>query len=110
MAQYDALLQSETQAKKEAAASQLKIQELEQKLSHETEQKNNLEQTAAQLQEQVREMENQRLDDRLRIADLKRQLTDKDADTQAMLKQARMQAELEQERAVIAKDGKCRKN
>lgn len=49
-------------------------------------------------------MENQRLDDRLRIADLKRQLTDKDADTQAMLKQARMQAELEQERAVIAKE------
>lgn len=104
MAQYDALLQSETQAKKEAAASQLKIQELEQKLSHETEQKNNLEQTAAQLQEQVREMENQRLDDRLRIEDLKRQLTDKDADTQAMLKQTRMQAELEQERAVIAKE------
>lgn len=38
------------------------------------------------------------------LADLKRQLSDKDSDTQAMLKQVRMQAELEQERAVIAKE------
>ena len=38
------------------------------------------------------------------LTDLKRQLSDKDSDTQAMLKQVRMQAELEQERAVIAKE------
>ena len=38
------------------------------------------------------------------LADLKRQLSDKDSDTQALLKQVRMQAELEQERAVIAKE------
>lgn len=49
-------------------------------------------------------MENQRLEDRMLLADLKRQLSDKDSDTQAMLKQVRMQAELEQERAVIAKE------
>ena len=49
-------------------------------------------------------MENQRLEDRILLADLKRQLSDKDSDTQAMLKQVRMQAELEQERAVIAKE------
>lgn len=104
LVQYDALLQSEAQARKEAAAFQLKIQELEQKLSHETEQKKNLEQAAEQTQKQVHEMENQRLNDRLRIADLERQLADKDSDAQAMLKQARMQAELEQERAVIAKE------
>lgn len=104
MVQYDALLHSEEQAKKESAAFQLKIQELEQKLSHETEQKKNLEQLVTNTQEQVREMENQKLNDRLRIADLERQLADKDSDAQAMLKQARMQAELEQERAVIAKE------
>ena len=40
-------------------------------------------------------MENQRLEDRILLADLKRQLSDKDSDTQAMLKQVRMQAELE---------------
>ena len=49
-------------------------------------------------------MENQKLEDRMLLADLKRQLSDKDSDTQAMLKQVRMQAELEQERAVIAKE------
>ena len=39
-------------------------------------------------------MENQKLEDRMLLADLKRQLSDKDSDTQAMLKQVRMQAEL----------------
>ena len=83
---------------------QLKIRELQQTLEHETGQKKNLEQIATQAQQQVREMENQRLEDRILLADLKRQLSDKDSDTQAMLKQVRMQAELEQERAVIAKE------
>ena len=83
---------------------QLQNQELQQTLEHETGQKKNLEQIATQAQQQVREMENQRLEDRILLADLKRQLSDKDSDTQAMLKQVRMQAELEQERAVIAKE------
>lgn len=104
MVQYDALKKSLENAKEETAALQLKIRELEQNLSHETEQKKNLEQISTQAQEQLREMENQKLDDRLRIADLERQLADKDSDTESLLKQARMQAELEQERAVIAKE------
>ena len=83
---------------------QLKIRELQQTLEHETGQKKNLEQIATQAQQQVREMENQKLEDRMLLADLRRQLSDKDSDTQAMLKQVRMQAELEQERAVIAKE------
>ena len=83
---------------------QLQNQELQQTLEHETGQKKNLEQIATQAQQQVREMENQKLEDRMLLADLKRQLSDKDSDTQAMLKQVRMQAELEQERAVIAKE------
>ena len=95
---------ADVQAQKEAAALQLKIRELQQTLEHETGQKKNLEQIATQAQQQVREMENQKLEDRILIADLKRQLSDKDSDTQAMLKQVRMQAELEQERAVIAKE------
>ena len=98
---YDALKESEEQAQKEAAALQLKIRELQQTLEHETGQKKNLEQIATQAQQQVREMEIQRLEDRILLADLKRQLSDKDSDTQAMLKQVRM---LEQERAVIAKE------
>ena len=92
LVRYDALKESEEQAQKEAAALQLKIR------------KKNLEQIATQAQQQVREMENQKLEDRMLLADLKRQLSDKDSDTQAMLKQVRMQAELEQERAVIAKE------
>ena len=88
LVRYDAL--------KEAAVLQLKIRELQQTLEHETGQKKNLEQIATQAQQQVREMENQRLEDRILLADLKRQLSDKDSDTQAMLKQVRMQAELEQ--------------
>ena len=95
---------ADVQAQKEAAALQLKIRELQQTLEHETGQKKNLEQIATQAQQQVREMENQRLEDRMLLADLKRQLSDKDSDTQALLKQVRMQAELEQERAVIAKE------
>ena len=104
LVRYNALKESEEQAQKEAAALQLKIRELQQTLEHETGQKKNLEQIATQAQQQVREMENQRLEDRILLADLKRQLSDKDSDTQAMLKQVRMQAELEQERAVIAKE------
>ena len=104
LVRYDALKESEEQAQKEAAALQLKIRELQQTLEHETGQKKNLEQIATQAQQQVREMENQKLEDRMLLADLKRQLSDKDSDTQAMLKQVRMQAELEQERAVIAKE------
>lgn len=104
LVRYDALKESEEQAQKEAAALQLKIRELQQTLEHETGQKKNLEQIATQVQQQVREMENQKLEDRILLADLKRQLSDKDSDTQAMLKQVRMQAELEQERAVIAKE------
>mgnify|MGYP007083529347 CR=1 FL=1 len=102
LVRYDALKESEEQ--KEAAALQLKIRELQQTLEHETGQKKNLEQIATQAQQQVREMENQKLEDRMLLADLRRQLSDKDSDTQAMLKQVRMQAELEQERAVIAKE------
>ncbi|MBS5301042.1 MAG: hypothetical protein KHY39_08330 [Clostridiaceae bacterium] len=104
LVRYNALKESEEQAQKEAAALQLKIRELQQTLEHETGQKKNLEQIATQAQQQVREMENQKLEDRMLLADLKRQLSDKDSDTQAMLKQVRMQAELEQERAVIAKE------
>ena len=104
LVRYDALKEAEKQAQKEAAVLQLKIRELQQTLEHETGQKKNLEQIATQAQQQVREMENQRLEDRILLADLKRQLSDKDSDTQAMLKQVRMQAELEQERAVIAKE------
>lgn len=104
MIQYDALLRSEEEARNEAAAFRLKTQELEQKLSHEMEQKKNLEQNAAQAKKELRELENQNLEDRLQIADLKRQLADKDSDLQTILKQAQMQAELEKERAVIAKE------
>ena len=104
LVRYDALKESEEHAQKEAAALQLKIRELQQTLEHEIGQKKNLEQIVTQAQQQVREMENQRLEDRMLLADLKRQLSDKDSDTQAMLKQVRMQAELEQERAVIAKE------
>lgn len=104
MMQYDALLQSEEQLRKEAASLQLKNQELEQTLSLEMNQKKNLEQIAAQAQKELRELENQNLEDRLQIADLKRQLADKDSDTQTVLKQAQMQAALEKERAVIAKE------
>ena len=104
LVRYDALKESEEQAQKEAAALQLKIRELQQTLEHETGQKKNLEQIATQAQQQVREMENQKLEDRMLLADLRRQLSDKDSDTQAMLKQVRMQAEQEQERAVIAKE------
>ena len=97
LVRYDALKESEEQAQKEAAALQLKIRELQQTLEHETGQKKNLEQIVTQVQQQVREMENQRLEDRMLLTDLKRQLSDKDSDTQAMLKQVRMQAELEQD-------------
>ena len=40
----------------------------------------------------------------MQVSDLKRQLQEKDADTQNQLKQAQMEADLKLERAVIAKE------
>ena len=85
LVRYDALKESEEQAQKEAAALQLKIRELQQTLEHETGQKKNLEQIATQAQQQVRESENPKQEDRMLRADLKRQLSDQDSDTPAML-------------------------
>lgn len=104
LVQHEALLRSEEEARKKASALQLKIHELEQQLIFEAEQKKSLEQVAEQVQKELQELKNQNLEDRLQIADLKRQLKDKDSDTQALLKQVKMQAELEKERAVIAKE------
>ena len=52
----------------------------------------------------IRELESQQIECRIQISDLQRQLADKDSDIENRLKQAKMQADLEQERAVIAKE------
>lgn len=44
------------------------------------------------------------LEYKVQVSDLKRQLQEKDADTQNQLKQAQMEADLKLERAVIAKE------
>lgn len=56
------------------------------------------------LQLRIRELESQQIECRIQISDLQRQLADKDSDIENRLKQAKMQADLEQERAVIAKE------
>jgi regulator of replication initiation timing len=61
--------------------------------------------TAAGLnQEKLRELESHMLEYKVQVSDLKRQLQEKDADTQNQLKQAQMEADLKLERAVIAKE------
>ena len=82
----------------------LKTRELEQTLSHETAQRKNLESIAGQNQEKLRELESHMLEYKVQVSDLKRQLQEKDADTQNQLKQAQMEADLKLERAVIAKE------
>ncbi len=104
LSQYDVLKKSEEQARNDISILQLKNHELEQKLAHEMEQKEGLKQTVTQTQEEIRKLEDLKLEDRLQIADLKRQLADKDSEAQTLLKQTQMQADLEKERAVIAKE------
>ena len=54
--------------------------------------------------EKLRELESHMLEYKVQVSDLKRQLQEKDADTQNQLKQAQMEADLKLERAVIAKE------
>lgn len=83
---------------------------MEQILSHETALRTDLENTSKQASGRIRELESQQIECRIQISDLQRQLADKDSDIENRLKQAKMQADLEQERAVIAKNGNYRTN
>ena len=103
-AQYESLKESEAAAQKENAALCLQIKELEQNLAHESKLRNNLELDSSRAAEQLRTLEQQLIEYKIEVADLKRQLDEKDTDTENLMKQAKMQADLEQERAVIAKE------
>lgn len=101
---YDSLKKSDDANKEENTKLQLRIRELEQILSHETALRADLENTSKQASGRIRELESQQIECRIQISDLQRQLADKDSDIENRLKQAKMQADLEQERAVIAKE------
>ena len=101
---YDSLKKSDDANKEENTKLQLRIRELEQMLSHETALRTDLENTSKQASGRIRELESQQIECRIQISDLQRQLADKDSDIENRLKQAKMQADLEQERAVIAKE------
>lgn len=101
---YDSLKKSDDANKEENTKLQLRIRELEQILSHETALRTDLENTFKQASGRIRELESQQIECRIQISDLQRQLADKDSDIENRLKQAKMQADLEQERAVIAKE------
>lgn len=101
---YDSLKKSDDANKEENTKLQLRIRELEQILSHETDLRTDLENTSKQASGRIRELESQQIECRIQISDLQRQLADKDSDIENRLKQAKMQADLEQERAVIAKE------
>ena len=101
---YDSLKKSDDANKEENTKLQLRIRELEQILSHETALRTDLENTSKQASGRIRELESQQIECRIQISDLQRQLADKDSDIENRLKQAKMQADLEQERAVIAKE------
>ena len=64
----------------------------------------NQEKQIAELTEQKKTQDHQILEFRVEQAELKKQLEEKSAETQNLLKQAAMQADLEMERAVIAKE------
>ena len=102
--QNEELQKAEALVKSENTELKLKTRELEQTLSHETAQRKNLESIAGQNQEKLRELESHMLEYKVQVSDLKRQLQEKDADTQNQLKQAQMEADLKLERAVIAKE------
>ena len=101
---YDSLKKSDDANKEENTKLQLRIRELEQILSHETALRTDLENTSKQASGRIRELESQQIECRIQISDLQRQLADKDSDIENRLKQVKMQADLEQERAVIAKE------
>lgn len=101
---YDSLKKSDDANKEENTKLQLRIRELEQILSQETALRTDLENTSKQASGRIRELESQQIECRIQISDLQRQLADKDSDIENRLKQAKMQADLEQERAVIAKE------
>lgn len=101
---YDSLKKSDDANKEENTKLQLRIRELEQILFHETALRTDLENTSKQASGRIRELESQQIECRIQISDLQRQLADKDSDIENRLKQAKMQADLEQERAVIAKE------
>ena len=101
---YDSLKKSDDANKEENTKLQLRIRELEQILSHETALRTDLENASKQASGRIRELESQQIECRIQISDLQRQLADKDSDIENRLKQAKMQADLEQERAVIAKE------
>lgn len=101
---YDSLKKSDDANKEENTKLQLRIRELEQMLSHENALRTDLENTSKQASGRIRELESQQIECRIQISDLQRQLADKDSDIENRLKQAKMQADLEQERAVIAKE------
>lgn len=101
---YDSLKKSDDANKEENTKLQLRIRELEQILSRETALRTDLENTSKQASGRIRELESQQIECRIQISDLQRQLADKDSDIENRLKQAKMQADLEQERAVIAKE------
>lgn len=101
---YDSLKKSDDANKEENTKLQLRIRELEQILSHETALRTDLENISKQASGRIRELESQQIECRIQISDLQRQLADKDSDIENRLKQAKMQADLEQERAVIAKE------
>ena len=101
---YDSLKKSDDANKEENTKLQLRIRELEQILSHETALRTDLENTSKPASGRIRELESQQIECRIQISDLQRQLADKDSDIENRLKQAKMQADLEQERAVIAKE------
>ena len=101
---YDSLKKSDDANKEENTKLQLRIRELEQILTQETALRTDLENTSKQASGRIRELESQQIECRIQISDLQRQLADKDSDIENRLKQAKMQADLEQERAVIAKE------
>ena len=104
LAQYDTLHKSEVSAKSENAELKLRIRELEQSLSHESAKQKKLELNVSQATEARKELDEQITEYRIQVSDLQRQLKEKDADVENRLSQVRMQAALEQERAVIAKE------
>lgn len=103
-AEYDSLKESEASLKKDNSALVLRVNDAELALSHESALRKNLEKQIAELTEQKKTQDHQILEFRVEQAELKKQLEEKSAETQNLLKQAAMQADLETERAVIAKE------
>ena len=101
---YDEVVQLNADLKSKIEHLESRQNELSHQLEMEISTRKACEKQTDKLTAAIKDLERAATDHKVQTADLQRQLKEKDAESQNLLQQARMQADLELERAVVAKE------